>query len=129
MAEQLESVRAAVGAEVGNLPRKRVTVLVTDPYSTSNGSAWPFLEAPAIVLWPTPPDPRSGIGDSRSWPELLAVHEFTHVAHLTRPSRNPQQRFLTRLAPLGIGPLTIKSPRWVIEAMCWRSTASSGRTT
>ena len=115
MAEQLESVRAAVGAEVGNLPRKRVTVLVTDPYSTSNGSAWPFLEAPAIVLWPTPPDPRSSIGDSRSWPELLAVHEFAHVAHLTRPSRNPQQRLLTRLAPLGIGPLTRKSPRWVIE--------------
>lgn len=115
MAERLESVRTAVGAEVGSLPRNRVTVLVTDPYSVSNGSAWPFLESPAIVVWPTPPDPRSTIGDSRSWPEILAVHEFTHIAHLTRPSRNPLQRLLVRLAPLGIGPITRKAPRWVFE--------------
>ena len=115
MAERLESVRTEVGVEVGSLPRRRVTVLVADPYSVSNGSAWPFLESPSIVLWPTPPDPRSTIGDSRSWPEILAVHEFTHIAHLTRPSRNPRQRLLTRLAPLGIGPITLKAPRWVIE--------------
>jgi hypothetical protein len=115
MAERLESVRTAVGAEVGSLPSKRVTVLVTDPYSVSNGSAWPFLESPSIVLWPTPPDPRSTIGDSRSWPEILAVHEFTHIAHMTRPSRNPTQRLLARLAPLGIGPITAKAPRWVLE--------------
>lgn len=115
MGERLESVRTAVGSEVGSLPRKRVTVLVTDPYSVSNGSAWPFLESPSIVLWPTPPDPRSTIGDSRSWPEILAVHEFTHIAHMTRPSRNPLQRLLARLAPLGIGPITRKAPRWVLE--------------
>jgi hypothetical protein len=115
MAERLESVRTAVGNEVGNLPRRRVTVMVTDPYSVSNGSAWPFLESPSIIVWPTPPDPRSTIGDSRSWPEILAVHEFTHIAHMTRPSRNPTERLLTRLAPLGIGPITRKAPRWVLE--------------
>lgn len=115
MGERLESVRTAVGSEVGSLPRRRVTVLVTDPYSVSNGSAWPFLESPSIVLWPTPPDPRSTIGDSRSWPEILAVHEFTHIAHMTWPSRNPLQRLLARLAPLGIGPITRKAPRWVLE--------------
>ena len=115
MAERLESVRTAVGSEVGSLPRKRVTVLVTDPYSVSNGSAWPFLESPSIIVWPTPPDPRSTIGDSRSWPEILAVHEFTHIAHMTWPSRNPLQRLLARLAPLGIGPITRKAPRWVLE--------------
>ena len=115
MAERLESVRSEVGGEVGSLPRRRVTVLVTDPYSVSNGSAWPFLESPAIVVWPTPPDPRSTIGNSRSWPEILAVHEFTHIAHLTRPSRDPRRRLLTRLSPLGIGPITLKAPRWVIE--------------
>jgi hypothetical protein len=115
MAERLESVRTAVGAEVGSLPRRRVTVMVTDPYSVSNGSAWPFLESPSIVVWPTPPDPRSTIGDSRSWPEILAVHEFTHIAHMTRPSRNPIERLLARLAPLGIGPITRKAPRWVLE--------------
>ncbi|HEX8849668.1 MAG TPA: hypothetical protein VF761_09060 [Gemmatimonadaceae bacterium] len=115
MAERLESVRSAVGREVGSLPRERVTVLVTDPFAVSNGSAWPFLGSPSIVVWPTPPDPRSSIGDARSWPEILSVHEFAHVAHLTRPTRNPTQAFLTRLSPLGLGPLTLKSPRWVIE--------------
>ena len=115
MAARLESVRSAVGREVGSLPRERVTVLVTDPLAVSNGSAWPFMESPSIVVWPTPPDPRSSIGDARSWPEILSVHEFAHVAHLTRPSRNPTQAFLTRLAPLGLGPITLKSPRWVIE--------------
>lgn len=115
MAERLESVRSAVGREVGSLPRERVTVLVTDPFAVSNGSAWPFVESPAIIVWPTPPDPRSSIGDARSWPEILSVHEFAHLAHLTRPSRNPTQAFLARLSPLGLGPLTVKSPRWVIE--------------
>ncbi|NUQ20478.1 MAG: hypothetical protein HOQ09_05900 [Gemmatimonadaceae bacterium] len=115
MAERLESVRSAVGREVGSLPRGRVTVLVTDPLAVSNGSAWPFMTSPSIIVWPTPPDPRSSIGDARSWPEMLSVHEFAHVAHLTRPSRNPTQAFLARLSPLGLGPLPLKSPRWVIE--------------
>ena len=115
MAERLESVRGAVGREVGSLPKKRVTVLVTDPMNLSNGSAWPFREAPAIIVWPTPPDPRSAIGDTRSWPEVLSVHEFAHLAHLMRPSRSPRDRFLARLLPLGVGPIALKSPRWVIE--------------
>lgn len=115
MAERLEGVRAAVGREVGSVPRERVAVLVTDPANESNGSAWPFMEAPAIVVWPVPPDPRSGIGNARSWAEILAVHEFAHVAHLTRPTRNPREAFLMRFSPLGFGPVLRKSPRWVIE--------------
>ncbi|HEX2716484.1 MAG TPA: hypothetical protein VHM67_02325 [Gemmatimonadaceae bacterium] len=115
MAERLEGVRAAVGREVGSVPRERVAVLVTDPMNESNGSALPFIEAPAIIVWPTPPDPRSGIGNARSWGEILAVHEFAHLAHLTRPTRNPREALLMRLSPLGFGPVLRKSPRWVIE--------------
>lgn len=115
MAQQLEAVRTAVGREVGSVPSKRVTVMVTDPLAVSNGSAWPYLDAPAIVLWPTPPDPRSTIGNSRGWAELLAVHEFAHLAHLTRPSRNRRQRLLMRFSPLGVSPVVVRSPRWVIE--------------
>lgn len=115
MAEQLESVRSAVAREVGSVPAKRVTVMVTDPMAVSNGSAWPYMDAPAIVLWPTPPDPRSAIGNSRGWAELLTVHEFAHLAHLTRPSRNPRQRLLMRLSSLGLSPVLVRSPRWVIE--------------
>lgn len=115
MAEQLEAVRAAVGREVGSVPSARVTVLVTDPLAVSNGSAWPSLDSPSIVLWPTPPDPRSAIGNSRGWAELLAVHEFAHIAHLTRPSRSRRQRLLMRLSPLRLSPVVMRSPRWVIE--------------
>lgn len=115
VAQRLESVRGAVGREVGSLPKKRVTVLVADPLNLSNGSAWPFREAPAIILWPTPPDPRSFVGDTRSWPEVLSVHEFAHLAHLMRPGRSPRDRIVARLLPLGAAPIALKSPRWVIE--------------
>jgi hypothetical protein len=68
-----------------------------------------------VFLWPVPPTPRSFIGNSRDWGELLAVHEFAHVAHLTRPSRNRWQRTWRRLLPEGIGPLATRTPRWAIE--------------
>src|SRR5688500_10020620 len=84
MAEQLESVHGAVSAMIRSQPADRVTVIVAHPFNVSHGSANP---GPLIYLWPTPPDPRSIIGENRSWSELLAVHEYAHVAHLVRPSR------------------------------------------
>jgi hypothetical protein len=115
VAARMEPVRDAVRALVGYAPPKRVTVVVEDPYNVSNGSAWPFLDAPAIYLWPTPPDPTSQIGNSRDWGEILAVHEFAHVAHLTRPSRNRWQRLLWSILPANLSPIARRSPRWVYE--------------
>ncbi|HEY7878306.1 MAG TPA: hypothetical protein VIC55_08765 [Gemmatimonadaceae bacterium] len=115
VARHIDAVHDAVSALVGNAPRTRVTVIVEDPYSLSNGFALPLLEGPVIFFWPVPPDPTSGIGDSRGWGELLSVHEYAHIAHLTWPSRNPWQQFLTRLSPLRLGPLAVKAPRWVDE--------------
>ena len=115
VAHRIDAVRDAVRALVGSAPARRVTVVVEDPNTLSNGFALPLLDDPVIFLWPTPPDPTSGIGENRGWGELLSVHEFTHIAHLTRPSRNPWQRFLTRLAPLRVGPLALEAPAWVIE--------------
>ena len=112
MAEQLESVHAAVSAMIGSQPTERVTVLVEDPFNVSNGSANP---GPLIYLWPTPPEPRSIIGENRSWSELLAVHEYAHVAHLARPSRNPRKRALFRLFPVPVDPIAVRMPRWAIE--------------
>lgn len=115
VARRIDAVHDAVGSVVGNAPSRRVTIIVEDPSNQSNGYAIPMLEDPLIYFWPTPPDPTSGIGDSRGWGELLSVHEYTHIAHLTRPTRNPWERFLTRLSPLRVGPIAIKSPRWVDE--------------
>lgn len=115
MARRIDAVHDAVSTVVGNAPAHRVTLVVEDPNNVSNGFALPLLEDPVIFFWPMPPDPTSGIGDSRGWGELLSVHEYTHIAHLTRPTRNPWESVMTRLSPLRLGPIAIRAPRWVDE--------------
>ncbi|MHB0948025.1 MAG: hypothetical protein ACYC4J_03075 [Gemmatimonadaceae bacterium] len=114
-ASRLEAVRREVLGVVGHVPERRVQVVVHDPYGQPNGSAWPMLDFPMVVLWPVAPSPRSAIGNYTDWPALLTIHEFTHLAHLTVPSRNRALRLLWSLAPRPVGPLAQKSPRWVIE--------------
>jgi len=115
VAERLPAVDTAVTRLAGYSPPQRVQIVVEDPFDISNGFAFPILDHPVIVFWASPPDPRESIGQFRTWGEMLAVHEFGHVAHLTRPSRNPFTRTLWRVAPLALGPIAIRSPRWVIE--------------
>lgn len=115
LAQRIEGIRDQVTTVVGFSPTQRVHIVVDDPSNDANGYAFPTLDAPTIVLWPTPPDPRSEIGNARVWEELLATHEFTHIAHLTRPSRNRWKRLLWSLSPVPLGPITTKAPRWVLE--------------
>ena len=115
VAQRMESYATAVNALVGNTPSARVTVMVEDPANVANGFAIPLLEGPVIFLWPTPPTPSPSFGQHRGWGEVLAVHEYGHIAHLTFPPRNPNERFLWRLLPARIGPVARKSPAWVIE--------------
>ncbi|MDB4948318.1 MAG: hypothetical protein JWM27_967 [Gemmatimonadetes bacterium] len=115
MASRLEGTWTSVGALVGSTPGKRVTVVVEDPSVQANGSAYPLLDRPSIVLWPTPPDPRSVLSNHRGFAEQVEVHEFAHIAHLTRPSRNPRERLLFALLPARFGPVSRRSPRWVAE--------------
>lgn len=118
-ASRLESIRAAVIAEVGYEPPQVVDVFVSDPVAEPNGMALPLLGRPRMVLWTSPPDAGSIIGHYRDWTELLAVHEETHLVHLLRPSRNR----LRGLLP--VGPLAL-SPRWVSEGY---ATVVEGRLT
>jgi Tol biopolymer transport system component len=115
VADRMESVAASVNALVGNAPRARVTVVVEDPSNVSNGFAVPLLEGPVIFMWPTPPTPSPSFGAHRGWGEALAVHEYGHIAHLTIPTRNPNERRLWRFLPSRVGPVARKSPAWVIE--------------
>lgn len=115
VARKLESVATAVNAVTGNRPANRVTVMVEDPSNASNGFALPFMEGPVMFLYPTPPSPSPTFGAHRGWGEVLAVHEYAHVAHLTFPTRNGWDRFVTSLLPVQVGPVTMKAPAWVIE--------------
>ncbi|HEX7241648.1 MAG TPA: hypothetical protein VF263_15320, partial [Longimicrobiaceae bacterium] len=115
LAGRMEGVHAAVSRLVGSAPRERITVIAEDPSGQANGSAISVLSGPVIHVWPTPPDPRSVLGNNRGAAEQLMVHEYAHVAHLTRPSRNPrdESRRFFMISPRG--PLGRKTPRWVRE--------------
>ncbi|MDQ2665802.1 MAG: hypothetical protein M3Z05_07310 [Gemmatimonadota bacterium] len=115
LASRMEGVRAQVGKVVGYLPARRVNIVVDDPTNESNGIAFTSLDAPTIVLYPVPPDPREEIGNFRVWGELLATHEFAHVAHLNRPSRNRLESLLWSLSPVPLGPIAVDAPRWALE--------------
>ena len=113
LAARLEGLRARVVAEVGYAPPAVVDVIVSDPVARPNGAAFALLGAPRMVLWTSPPGADSPLGLYRDWPELLAVHEETHLAHLLRPSRNPLRRGLAALVP--VGPIALAAPRWLSE--------------
>src|SRR6185295_686139 len=72
----------------------------------------------------SPPGPESELGHYADWPELLIVHEETHLVHLLRPSRNPLRRLLAEAIPLS--PIALAAPRWVIEGY---ATVVEGRLT
>lgn len=114
-AARVESIDSAIVALVGYAPPRPIDVVVDDPYTIANGYALPFIERPVSVWWATPPDPRTDIGNYRTWGEMLATHELTHIAHLTRPSRNPFQRALWSSLPANLGPIARNAPRWVYE--------------
>ena len=115
VAGRIESVRSAVAARVGYTPPRVIDILIEDPVSQPNGSAWPGMGSPAMRFWATPPDPSSALGGARSWSEILSVHEYAHLAHMLRPSRNRWSNTNAWLSPVALGPVTIGSPAWVIE--------------
>jgi hypothetical protein len=116
VAERLEGIRVAVGREVGYLPPKVTDVVIDDPLNLPNGSATPFMDGPVMFFWPTPPDPASGLAQQTTWGELLSIHEFAHIAHLSRPAREPWERVQQMLPFIPhIGPIPRRVPAWVTE--------------
>src|SRR6516162_5297604 len=114
VASRIDAAYDAVSALVGFAPPRRITVLVADPNNLSNGFALPFLDGPVVFFWPTPPDPYGGLGGSAGWGAMLSVHEYAHIAHLTRPARNPAERIFDAWTA-SIGPVAVGSPRWAVE--------------
>ena len=115
VAAHADAIDSAVSAVVGYTPTHRVHVVVDDPYEIANGSAWAFIDQPVIYLWAAPADPREDIGEFTDWGEMLVSHEFGHIAHLVRPSRNTGMRRLWQVLPVDLGPISLNAPRWVLE--------------
>src|SRR5262245_24061925 len=112
-AASIEGIHARVTEFVGFKPERPIDVLVEDPAAEANGAAFPFLDRPYIVLWTSPPEAESDIGDYTGWIELLVTHEMAHIVHLVRPRNRPG--FLEKALRLPVGPLLLDSPGWVIE--------------
>lgn len=115
LAARVRAIDSAVTRHVGWPIAKPMDVVVDDPYTIANGYALPPMDRPTTVWYATPADPRNDIGNYRTWGELLSVHELAHIAHLTRPSRNPFQRRLWASLPANLSPIVLKAPRWVFE--------------
>src|SRR5207249_4640049 len=112
-ASAIEGIHERVTDFVGYRPARPIDVLVEDPAAEANGMAFPFLDRPVIVLWTSPPEAESDIGDYGEWMQLLVTHEMAHIVHLTRPRNKPG--LLEKLLPLPIGPVLLNSPRWLAE--------------
>ena len=115
MARRVEGIDSALARLVGFSPEQPVHIVVDDPFGLPNGYALPLIDRPASVWWAFPADPRNDIGNYGTWGEMLAVHELAHLAHLTRPSRNPFQRRLWESLSANLGPIVRRAPRWVFE--------------
>jgi hypothetical protein len=115
VAARVERMDSTIAAMVGSSAPKPIDVVIDDPYALPNGYAIPLRDRPITVWWATPADPRSDIGNFTTWGELLAIHELTHLAHMTRPSRNARERLLWTLLPSRLGPIARRAPRWAYE--------------
>ncbi len=71
-------VDRSVGAAVG-----RVQVILVDQNDLSNGWATP-LPYNIIEISAAPPPAESSLGNTSDWLRLVFVHEYTHIAHLSR---------------------------------------------
>ncbi len=112
VAGRVEGIHAQYLGLVGFVYEKPIDILILDPVMEANGLALPLLQRPHVVLWRTEPEPDSVIGHHRGWAELLLAHELGHMHHLLRPARKPS---LWEHWTAVLGPVTRKSPRWVIE--------------
>ncbi|WP_218022982.1 TolB family protein, partial [Calidithermus terrae] len=110
VAATAEAVREAVSGIVGNQP-PRTYVLVGDETDEFNGLAMVF-PYPVIRVYATFPQPGLIGAQWQDVLEVLLVHEYTHIAHLTTHGDDPLTAILGRYP----GSNTARvPPAWFIE--------------
>ena len=112
-------VDAAIGPAAG-----RVHVILVDQHDLSNGWATPLPYNTIEISAATPPA-ESGIGNVDDWLRLVFVHEYTHIAHLSRAGGwiGGLRRSFGRLPILFPN---LYQPIWAIEGMAtWEESAAT----
>ena len=113
-ATELEVVRTQVLAQQNRALPGRADVIIYDPSNLANGFALPSSDNPMMALQVTPPQADSMIANHSSWQQLLILHEYIHLVHMSQPSRHAwRQRWrdLYDISDL----LDAVLPRWVSE--------------
>ncbi|NSY34881.1 hypothetical protein DS891_15180 [Pseudoalteromonas sp. JC28] len=113
-ANELEVVRDKVLAQQGRALSERADVIIYDPENTANGFALPSTDKPMMALQATPPQADSVIANNTSWQQLLILHEYIHLVHLSQPSRNQWRQHLRDWHDI-TDLLDAVLPRWVSE--------------
>lgn len=113
-AHEMEASRATLLKQQKRTLPEVVDVIVFDPLNDSNGYAIPFSNKPFMALYTTPPQSDSNISNSTSWPQLLALHEYTHLLHLSQPSRNQWRKFVASIYDV-YDVVNGMTERWVAE--------------
>lgn len=125
LARFIEAAAAEVDASIGPAVG-RVQVILVDQHDLSNGWATP-LPYNTIEISAAAPPAESVIGNTDDWLRLVFIHEYTHIAHLSRAGgwigalRRPFGR-MPVLFP------NLYQPIWGIEGLAtWQESASTAQ--
>ncbi|MCF6436461.1 hypothetical protein [Pseudoalteromonas sp. MMG022] len=113
-AKELEIVRDKVWQQQNRGLGTKADVVVFDPYHAANGFALPSTDSPLMALFTTPPQSDTVIANHNSWQQLLILHEYIHLVHLSQPSRHVWKQTLRDVWDLYDVSETMM-PRWVAE--------------
>jgi hypothetical protein len=119
--EAASEVDAAIGAAVG-----RIQIVLVSQDDVPNGWATP-VPYNTIEIGAAPPPVESAIGNAPDWLRLVFVHEYTHIAHLSRAGGwlNGLRRGFGRLPLLFPN---LYQPIWAIEGIAtWNETRQTNR--
>ncbi|MCF2859726.1 hypothetical protein L1286_19790 [Pseudoalteromonas sp. SMS1] len=111
---ELERARKAVLNQQGRALNVVVDAVILDPFNLPNGYALPSSDNPLMVLYVTPPQSDMEIAHHQSWLQLLVLHEYIHLVHLSQPSRHAHTQWLRDLSD-SYDLAVAAQPRWVAE--------------
>jgi hypothetical protein len=120
----VEEAAATVDAAIGP-PQGRVQIILLAQHDLSNGWATP-VPYNTIEISAAAPEAESLIGNAHDWLRLVFVHEYTHIAHLSRAEGwiGGLRRGFGRLPLLFPN---LYQPIWGIEGLAtWQESAATG---